>query len=275
MTVRKRREQVSGVYKIQSTIKPSRIYIGSSFDILKRWKNHLWLLEQNRHHSVKLQNHVNKYGVTDLTFNILELSFSYAAVDREQYYINLLDPYFNCSKFATLIGNQDKSITTRVKIGNSNRGKKRSEEQNKRMSELLSSPILQYSLDGIFIKEYSSTSLIEKEFGVGASHILECCKEQRRSAYGFTWRNKTSNNIEQVIFVRDRIHINHPIECYANRIKMMMKKIIQYDLNGIKLQEFNSRKEAASITGVCATSITNCCNGKHKQGGGFIWKYKN
>ena len=63
--------KISGIYKIQSLIKPERIYIGSGCD-LKRRRNYHWNdLRKNKHHSILLQRHYNKYGESDLSFSVL------------------------------------------------------------------------------------------------------------------------------------------------------------------------------------------------------------
>ena len=53
---------ISGIYKIQSIIKPERCYIGSAVNIQKRWRDHKRELRNNKHSNKKLQNHCNKYG---------------------------------------------------------------------------------------------------------------------------------------------------------------------------------------------------------------------
>jgi hypothetical protein len=52
--------EFSAIYKIQSKIKPERIYIGSSGNITDRWYNHMTELKGNRHSNNKLQNHIPK-----------------------------------------------------------------------------------------------------------------------------------------------------------------------------------------------------------------------
>lgn len=89
-----------GVYQIKSIIKPTRIYIGSSIDIHCRWDRHLSLLNRNKHHSPKLQNHYNKYGKNDLVFSILVLCEQLDLIITEQYYLDTLKPYFNTCKIA-------------------------------------------------------------------------------------------------------------------------------------------------------------------------------
>ena len=49
------------------------------------------------------------------------------------------------------------------------------------------------------------------------------------------------------------------------------KKVIQYDLNGNLIKIWNSIKEAIESTG--ATHISDCCKGKSKTAGGYIWRY--
>lgn len=51
-------------------------------------------------------------------------------------------------------------------------------------------------------------------------------------------------------------------------------KTIQFDIDGNRLNSFNSCKEAAECIGTTKSSINNCCNGKSKTSMGFVWKYE-
>jgi group I intron endonuclease len=65
-------------------------------------------LNKNKHHSVKLQNHHNKYGLSDLVFSVVERCSKEVLIEREQHYIDELDPYFNICKVAgSVIGGQN------------------------------------------------------------------------------------------------------------------------------------------------------------------------
>lgn len=48
--------------------------------------------------------------------------------------------------------------------------------------------IIQYSLDGIFIKKFDSTTAIKKELGFDNSAIIRVCKGEQAQSYGFIWR---------------------------------------------------------------------------------------
>ena len=52
-------------------------------------------------------------------------------------------------------------------------------------------------------------------------------------------------------------------------------KVIQYSLNNEFIKEWEYIKQASEELGVCYSSIINCCKGKRKTAGGFIWKYQN
>lgn len=71
-----------------------------------------------------------------------------------------------------------------------NRGKKRTEQQRKNISEGKYKPILQYSKDGQFIREWESGLEIISTLGYSKGNISQCCNNKRKSAYGYVWRFK-------------------------------------------------------------------------------------
>jgi group I intron endonuclease len=126
--------KISGIYKIESKIKPDRVYIGSSISIGKRWNLHSEHLRKNIHHSKKLQRHFNKYGESDLIFSILLGCEKEDLLKIEQYFIDSYNPYFNNCQLAYSRLGQKLSQETKNKISKSNKGKhsfKHSEEWNK------------------------------------------------------------------------------------------------------------------------------------------------
>lgn len=51
-------------------------------------------------------------------------------------------------------------------------------------------PILQFSKDGTFIKEWQSALEAQRQLGIGHPHICSCCQGKRKTAGGFIWRYK-------------------------------------------------------------------------------------
>lgn len=50
------------------------------------------------------------------------------------------------------------------------------------------------------------------------------------------------------------------------------QKVVQLDLNDNVLNVFKSMRQAGQETGVFASNISKCCNGKIKSAGGFKWR---
>lgn len=128
--------KISGIYKIQSKIKPERCYIGSGVNIYNRWKEHRSLLNLNKHHSKKLQNHYSKYGLTDLKFTILLGCEKESLITNEQFFIDSINPYFNISKTAgSTLGLRWKVSPERlIQIKAMNKGRVHSKEIRLKMS---------------------------------------------------------------------------------------------------------------------------------------------
>src|ERR1700722_12293700 len=58
-----------GVYMITG---PGRVYIGSSDDMLRRWKSHLSQLRDGRDHNYRLQAAWNEHGEAAFAFTVVE-----------------------------------------------------------------------------------------------------------------------------------------------------------------------------------------------------------
>ena len=62
--------------------------------------------------------------------------------------------------------------------------------RNERISKNCSKPVLQFTLDNILVKEYSSIMQAERETGFANSHISACCKGKLKQAYNYIWKYK-------------------------------------------------------------------------------------
>ena len=89
----------SGIYKITNSI-DDRIYIGSAKHLHRRFLEHKRLFKNQKHNNKHLLNFVNKYSLNNVSFEIIEICDITLLEDKEQEYINLLQPKFNISKVA-------------------------------------------------------------------------------------------------------------------------------------------------------------------------------
>lgn len=80
------------------------------------------------------------------------------------------------------------SEETRRKMSESHTGKHHSEEsKNKIRENTPSKPVIQFSKNGEFIAEYTSTREAERQTGCSQSNICNCCKGKYKTCGGYIW----------------------------------------------------------------------------------------
>lgn len=90
-----------GVYMIINTSN-SKSYIGSTtMTFKKRLNHHRSLLRVGKHKNRHLQNSWSKYGESSFVFEILEITNKVNALEREQFYMDLLKPEYNINPLAS------------------------------------------------------------------------------------------------------------------------------------------------------------------------------
>lgn len=84
---------ISGIYKITNTV-TGNFYIGSSKNIYLRWTDHKKPSSLKRYKSQQLYKDFVLYSIQNFKFEIIE-ELSENLKEREQYYIDILKPYYN------------------------------------------------------------------------------------------------------------------------------------------------------------------------------------
>ena len=242
-----------GIYKITS---PSgKVYIGQSVDLERRKCE--YLSPSNSKSQRKLHNSIVKYGFSTHIFEIVEECAIKELNTRERHwqdFYNVLEEGLNCRLTTTL-----------------DRSGKVSKETDRKRSEKKKKPVLQYSLQGILIKEWSSIKEAGQALGIQTGNIPACCKEKKFSVGKFIWRYK-ANTVEQTIEVGNKTQTSSKVgRMWSGRSK---KPVLQYTKEGTFVKEWKSVVEAAKNSAIRETGIINCCKYRIKTSGGFIWIYK-
>lgn len=159
------------------------------------------------------------------------------------------------------IAKRNMSDETKRKISQAGKGRKSSQKcieiNRKRFigNRFRAKEIVQYDLDGRFIKIWGCAMDVEKELGINHGNIGKCCNGNAKSAGCFQWRyyDGNTNNIS-------------PIQINDRRVK-----IDQYDLDGNYIQTFESINSIKRKLGYSASNIRKCIKGEIRTAYGFIW----
>jgi group I intron endonuclease len=181
--------QFPGVYQI--TYKGNNVcYIGSSYNVYQRLRNHLIQLNSNCHGNRKLQNYWNKFGQDDFKIQILEFCDLDEQIIREQH-------YFNTLLFAQeAINNNDLrfwdlSFNNSPTADNTSKGFKHGPESLKKMSD---------SLKEIWQnKEFRNKMLLQRsdpEYRKSRSQILSVALNTEQAKTNITNASRKSRTSE-------------------------------------------------------------------------------
>ncbi len=82
--------------------------------------------------------------------------------------------------------------------------------------------------------------------------------------------NKQNNCINNLEWCTNQYNLK-----YGNTQKNKKRKVLQYDLYGNFIKEWECIIDIEKILKISNSNICKVCNGKRNKAGGYIWRYKN
>lgn len=118
----------TGIYKILN-ITNNKVYIGSATNLAKRWRDHKWYLNHNKHHNSHLQTSWNKYGENSFEFFILIECDIKELLIKEREFINNFNAFnnkfgYNVNDPEHIFLNKNHSDETKKKLSQQKMGDK-------------------------------------------------------------------------------------------------------------------------------------------------------
>lgn len=199
------------IYQIINDIN-NKVYVGkTNFSLEKRFKEHCKDAFNRKYEKRPLYSAMRKYGIEHFHIELLEETDN--PIEREIYWIEQKRSYkygYNATKggdgkpyldydliistyqklhsmkdTAKEVGCCEDSVSNVLKINNIEALSSQEIIKNR-----TSKPINQYDLDNNFIQTFPSTVAAARALNKesGASHLADCAKHRRKTAYGFIWR---------------------------------------------------------------------------------------
>lgn len=310
----KKIDKKPGIYKIINKIN-GKMYIGSSVNCFRRLiREHKYHLLNNKHVNLYLQRAVNKYGIENFEFEVIEyVSDKELLIEREQFYLDkILFASENDEKFKIFGYNI-------VRIAGRNLGLKWTDERKQKLSNLMKGRYIgdknpNYNNKWTDEQKQKLSNdrkglTFDERFGVEKSKkirlkISENLKGKyvgdKNPLFGVKVSEETKKRISDNLSDRfsgdksfnykggytkpkNKLELN-TINSNDN-IDQNIFKSRQCEKNGKPVCQFNSKMEliqkwpsiktASDNLNISRASIKSCCNGKSRHAGFFIWRFEN
>lgn len=228
-------------------------YIGQKkYDDENKWKTYLGS-------GIHLKRAIEKYGEENFSKSIIENCYSRVELNkREIYWINYYnavesDSFYNISYGGdggnTIAGYTDEQLKEYKQYKSELHKAISPKGENVAMSKLTEKEVKEIIIR-LLNNEFLSD--IAKDFNVSYGTIYDIRSHK-------TWCDLTKNI---------------QFDSIKNRKRKHTKQIIQYDLNGNFIAEYNSAREAEKITGIGYRLISQVCNGEKRMTHNYIFRFK-
>ncbi len=138
-------------------------------------------------------------------------------------------------------------------------GRKLSNEHVLNM-RLCGEPVVIFSVEGKFLREFQGASFAHEELGVAINGISECCNGNKRTCGGFQWMWKKNYD-------------GGDIKPYKRKYEGHGKCVFVYDIEQNYICTCNSTSDAGKRFGLSDSSVQRVCCGQQKSSHGLIFSY--
>lgn len=278
------------IYLITNHINGKR-YVGQTVNpIHHRWKEHIEDSYNGNKSNSLLHRAIIRDGESNFGIEMVEECSNELLNDREKMYIQVYDTFYthergynmtwggeghttysdeeiaylwnqgyrNC-EIARLLGAKDTTISLRIQslVGSGAAQTRRAD--SRKIS------IIQYDLQGNYIKDWESASIAEKELNLSQGSISRCCNKQRTNSGNFLWKKSSDDTPVEELMLN-----------YAKSMKCCAVDLI--DDYGNIIKTYESGRVAELELGIARGRVSEVCNGKYGRktanGYKFQWNYK-
>ncbi len=245
------------IYKITNNLN-NRVYIGSSIDVERRWKQHkeASINEKDHHYNYPLMVAFREFGIANFTFEVVDTLPDYQTMIQVEHDWIIKE---NC----VVPNGYNQTDNTNSPMFDPNVAKKMSDTKRNKYGKRVS----EIDLNGNIISVWESLAEAGEKTGLDRFKISDVCNGRRLTTGDRIFRFLDEE--ENIIIPEVKVN-----QVQINRITKTSKKVIKMDDNNNILQTYDSIALAAADNNCDASAISKVCNGKRNKCGGFKWMYQ-
>mgnify|MGYP000857226395 FL=1 len=263
-------EKIYEIYKLTNLVN-NKIYVGATTEGASyRFRRHV--IKANGGGTTAICNAIREYGENNFKIETIELCKDLAHMnERENYWIVLLGATNPEIGYNNKLGGgvRFQSDETKEKIGILHRGKI---SENRK-------PILQYDINGIFVKEYPSIEAASEDTGISKTSIYRILRKQamkpsKKNPYVWILSPDNREDIKLQINIKDYyMNLNYvPKQSEEFKRKRALRivengdmnglstPVEQYDLKGNLIAKYGSISDASKASGISGCTIRKYIN---------------
>lgn len=254
---------ISGIYTITNTL-DGKMYVGYTKNWAKRKTHHKWQLRENKHGNPYLQKAWNKHGEENFEFELIEECQEFLLHALEHYWATILDTHNPKYGYNDLPTNPD-GFNTRfsaaaiLKMSMSQKNKFVSEETRTKIR--------------IARARQTFSAETREKFSILMKNRIHTKERNEKISKKNRGVKKSQEHKAKISETRKILNLGFPIDGMLKAAEVNRKIVVQYDLEGNFIKEWNSTKHTEE-SGFTPSGVSAACRGEYKTHKDFIWKYK-
>ena len=233
------------------------VYIGSSIDVERRWRQHkeASINEKDHHYNYPLMIAFREFGIANFTFEVIDTLPTWEAMIEAEHNWILKE---NC----VIPNGYNQTNKTDSPMFDPMVAKKMSDTKRKKYGKRVCEIDSANNINAI----WNSLAEAGEITGLNRFKISSVCNGTRLTTGNRVFRFLDEKN--QII--EPKVKVN---QIQSNRITKTSRKVGAYDKDNNLIQEFDSLQLAAQFCGGNSSTISAVCRGKRKTHKNYIWRY--
>lgn len=282
-------------------------YVGQTSRSLKvRHKAHVVSANNSQtcDYNTPLHRAFRKYGISNFELQVLHIGDEYSLHMLESHYIhkwdllskhgrgyNLMPGGFVNNPYAGKTEEEILEIGRKIGLSRKGKycgelnpfyGKKHSQETKEKMSKALkgkqtssknpnAKKVVQLSKQGKYIATWECITDASRQVGANATDIVNCCKGKQNTTNDYIW--VYADEYSRISEDELKNIVTKANKQLKGKFHPRAKSVVQLTKEGVYVKTWEYIKQASAQLGIGQGDIINCCKGKYKSAGGFVWHY--